>query len=135
MAVQSRNSAAYKTDLTRTQAKDLRTTFFKLFLKVSNITGVAIKTEEYVPTITPIISANINPLIDSPPKRKIDSNTTKVVNEVFNVLLKVLFKAPLTVLVNSQDLLINLNSLILSNTTTVSLSEYPITVNTAAMKA
>ena len=32
MAVQSRNSAAYKTDLTRTQAKDLRTTFFKLFL-------------------------------------------------------------------------------------------------------
>ena len=37
--------------------------------------------------------------------------------------------------VNSQDLLINLNSLILSKTTTVSLSEYPITVNTAAMKA
>ena len=27
-------------------------------------------TEEYVPTITPIIKANINPLIDSPPKIK-----------------------------------------------------------------
>ena len=51
------------------------------------------------------------------------NNTTKVVNEVFKVLLNVLFNAPLTVLVNSHDLFINLNSLILSNTTTVSFKE------------
>ena len=73
---------------------------------MSNITGVAIKTEEYVPTSTPIIKANINPLIDSPPKRKIESSTTKVVNEVFKVLLNVLFNAPLTVLVNSHGSLL-----------------------------
>ena len=117
------------------QKKNSLNYFFKLFLSVSNITGVAINTEEYVPTSTPIIKANINPLIDSHPKRKIESSTTKVVKEVFKVLLKVLFRAPLTVLVNSQDLFINLNSLILSNTTTVSFKEYPITVSTAAINA
>ena len=106
-----------------------------LFLKVSNITGVAIKTDEYVPTITPIIKANINPWIDSPPKINIAKRTTKVVNDVFNVLLRVEFNAPFTILLNSHDLLINLNSLILSNTTTVSFNEYPITVRIAAINA
>ena len=47
--------------------------------------------EEYVPTITPIISMNINPLIASPPNKKIINNTTKVVKEVLIVLLKVEF--------------------------------------------
>ena len=63
----------------------------------SNIIGVAINTDEYVPTITPIIKANINPLIDSPPKINIAVSTIRVVSEVFNVLLKVEFRAKLTV--------------------------------------
>ena len=67
--------------------------------------------------------ANINPLIDSPPKRKIETRTTSVVNDVFNVLLSVLFKAVFTILLASQDLLIFLYSLILSKTTTVSFKE------------
>ena len=50
-------------------------------------------TEEYVPTKTPTIRANNNPLKDSAPRKNIDINTTKVVNEVFKVLLSVLFKA------------------------------------------
>ena len=54
-------------------------------------------TEEYVPTITPTINANINPRIDSPPKMKMESNTIKVVKEVFKVLLNVLFNAAFTV--------------------------------------
>ena len=73
--------------------------------------------------------------MDSPPKINIAKRTTRVVNDVLSVLLKVEFSAPLTVFVNSHDLLINLNSLILSNTTTVSFKEYPITVNIAAIKA
>ena len=45
---------------------------------MSNITGVAIKTDEYVPMITPTIRANIKPRIDSPPKRKIANNIKNV---------------------------------------------------------
>ena len=41
------------------------------FFAVSYMIGVAINNDEYVPTITPTIKANINPLIDSPPKIKI----------------------------------------------------------------
>jgi hypothetical protein len=55
-------------------------------------------TDEYVPTITPIINANIKPLIDSPPKINIAVKTINVVNDVFKVLLRVLFKAVLTIL-------------------------------------
>ena len=65
---------------------------------VSNITGVAINSEEYVPTITPTISANINPRIASPPKIKMANNTTSVVKEVLMVLLNVLLSALFTVL-------------------------------------
>ena len=54
-------------------------------------------TDEYVPTITPMINANIKPLIDSPPKINIAVKTINVVNDVFKVLLRVLFKAALTV--------------------------------------
>ena len=72
---------------------------------------------------TPTINANIKPLIDSPPKTKIDTNTTKVVNDVFKVLLRVLFNAPSTILGNSQDVFIFRYSRILSKTTTVSFKE------------
>jgi len=37
--------------------------------------------------------ANMNPRNDSPPKMKMAKSTIKVVNEVFKVRLKVLFKA------------------------------------------
>ena len=60
-------------------------------------------TDEYVPTITPMINANIKPLMDSPPKINIADKTINVVNDVFKVLLSVLFKAELTVLWFSQD--------------------------------
>ena len=35
------------------------------------MTGVATNSDEYVPTTTPTIKANINPLIESPPNKKI----------------------------------------------------------------
>ena len=54
--------------------------------------------DEYVPTITPTIKANINPLIESPPNKKIDNNTTNVVIEVLMVLPNVLLKALFTIL-------------------------------------
>ena len=57
-----------------------------------------------MPIITPIIKANMNPLMDSPPKIKIAINTISVVSEVLRVLLKVLFNAVLTVVSLSQDL-------------------------------
>ena len=68
---------------------------------VSTIIGDATNNEEYVPTITPTIKANINPLITSPPNKKITNNTKNVVREVFTVLLKVLFKALFTKEINS----------------------------------
>ena len=49
--------------------------------------------EEYVPTATPTIKANINPLIESPPNKKIANITNNVVKEVLMVLPKVLLKA------------------------------------------
>jgi hypothetical protein len=64
---------------------------------VSNIIGDAINNEEYVPTITPIIKANIKPLITSPPKRKIINNTKNVVKDVLIVLLNVEFRALLII--------------------------------------
>jgi hypothetical protein len=41
-------------------------------------------TDEYVPTITPMINANIKPLIDSPPKINIAVKTINVVNDADN---------------------------------------------------
>ena len=87
------------------------------------------------PDLTPIIKANIKPLIESPPKMKMANNTTNVVNEVFKVLLNVLLNDESTTRLNSQFVCSLKNSRILSNTTTVSLREYPITVNIAAIKA
>ena len=63
------------------------------------------------------------------------NNTTRVVKEVFKVLESVLFKAEFTVFSNSQVECSFKNSLILSNTTTVSFNEYPITVRIAAINA
>ena len=57
---------------------------------MSFIIGVAIKTEEYVPTNTPTINAKRSPLKESAPKINIANNTTSVVNEVFSVLDKVI---------------------------------------------
>ena len=51
-----------------------------------------------------MIRANINPLIDSPPKINIAISTISVVSEVLRVLLKVLFNAVLTVVSLSHDL-------------------------------
>jgi hypothetical protein len=64
--------------------------------------GEAINKDEYVPTITPMIKANIKPLIESPPKTNMANNTIKVVNEVLTVLPKVLLSAVLTVLENTH---------------------------------
>ncbi len=55
--------------------------------------GVATNNDEYVPTATPIIRANINPLIESPPNIKIANITNNVVKDVFIVLPKVELKA------------------------------------------
>ena len=101
------------------------------FLTKSNMIGVAINKDEYVPTTTPMIKANINPLIESPPKIKIANNTTKVVKDVFNVRLKVLLNEVSITLLNGQSVCSLKNSRILSNTTTVSFNEYPITVRIA----
>ena len=43
------------------------------------------KSDEYVPTKTPTMSANTNPRIVAPPKMKIASRVTKVVPEVLRV--------------------------------------------------
>ena len=102
---------------------------------MSTIIGEATKSEEYVPTITPTIKANINPRITSPPNKNITSRTKNVVKEVLTVLLSVLFNALFTNELNSFFLKRNICSLILSNTTTVSFKEYPIIVNNAAINA
>jgi hypothetical protein len=59
--------------------------------------GDAINNEEYVPTITPTIKANIKPLITSPPKIKITNNTKNVVKDVLIVLLNVELRALLII--------------------------------------
>ena len=73
--------------------------------------------------------------MDSPPKMKMAKSTTKVVNEVFKVLLMVLFTAALMTLDNFQLGFSLKYSRMRSNTTTVSFNEYPITVKIAAIKA
>ena len=55
----------------------------------STTIGVATQTDEYVPTATPTSSANVNPFNPSPPNTNNIKITSKVVNEVINVLLSV----------------------------------------------
>ena len=75
--------------------------FKPTLLTVSYIIGVAINNDEYVPTTTPIINENINPLSGTA-KMKIATSTNNVVKEVFNVRLNVLFNALLTCLAKGQ---------------------------------
>lgn len=81
-------------------SEEFRTGLYKFlrnyfFLLKSTTIGVATHREEYVPTTTPMINANTNPLITSPPKKKIISNTTNVDKDVLMVLDKVEFNASL----------------------------------------
>src|SRR5690606_5179218 len=98
--------------------------------------GAANTTDEYVPTTIPIRMANENPLITSPPKTNNTANTKIMVNEVMIVRLKVELIAWLTVSPKSLLCALGLpkNSRKRSNTTTVSLTEYAITVKIAATK-
>src|SRR4030042_5303559 len=64
---------------------------------VSYTSAVAINTVEYVPVVTPIIRAKVNPLIDSPQKINITIRTNKTVREVFIVRLIVAFTAKLII--------------------------------------
>ena len=82
----------------------------------------------------PTIIANMNPRRLSPPKTKMAKSTIKVVKDVFNVRLKVLFKASFTCSPLFHPFRLTI-SRIRSNTTTVSFKEYPITVRIAAIKA
>ena len=79
--------------------------------------------DEYVPITTPRSKAKVNPLITSPPKRNITSNTKNVLSDVLNVRLRVLLSAILMISVLSRFLYRPTYSLILSKTTTVSLIE------------
>ena len=79
--------------------------------------------------------AKANPLIDPPPKMNRGRSITIVVSEVINVRLKVLLIARLRTSSVDFDVYIPRYSLIRSNTTTVSLIEYAITVSNAAIKA
>ena len=68
-------------------------TYSSLFVATPIMIGVATNSDEYVPTTTPIIKANINPLIESPPNVKMANITNNVVNDVLMVLPKVLLNA------------------------------------------
>ena len=50
------------------------------------------KSDERVPNTTPRIIANEKLRMLSPPRMKIQSNTTNVLNDVFNVRARVVFK-------------------------------------------
>ena len=63
----------------------------------SDITGVATKIEEYVPTMIPTNKAKAKPLILPPPNRNNTKTTNIVVTEVMIVLLTVLFTALLMI--------------------------------------
>ena len=60
-------------------------TFFLNLLVKSKEIGVAMNSDEYVPTMIPTNKAKMNPLIEAPPKTNIANNTTMVDNEVLNV--------------------------------------------------
>ena len=101
---------------------DLLTVPFKSSDKSLTI-GVATKIDEYVPTKIPINNANANPLMVDPPNTSNIATTINVVNDVTTVLEKVLFNAESNISSFSLLVYIPRYSLILSNTTTVSLIE------------
>ena len=71
-------------------------------------------------------------LTASPPTSAIGSKASSVVNEVNTVLLSVLFTASLIISARERSGLMRSNSLTRSNTTTLSLIEYPIKASSAA---
>src|SRR5699024_7958762 len=99
----------------------------------SYMMGLATKMEEYVPTVTPMINENMNPRMASVPKKKMATNTRKVVMAVLMVRLSVLLIDALTFLRIPQLGCTPKYSRIRSKTTTVSLIEYPITVKIPAI--
>ena len=62
---------------------------FLLALSRLYANGVARNTEENVPAVIPTNRAKMNPLIVSPPKKKMASNTTKVDPDVLNERVRV----------------------------------------------
>ena len=96
-------------------------TFFLNLLVKSKEIGVAMNSDEYVPTMIPTNKAKMNPLIDAPPKMTIANNTTMVDNEVLNVRRNVEFNASFTTCSSSRFGYSLRYSRIRSNTTTVSL--------------
>ena len=96
-------------------------TFFLNLLVKSKEIGVAMNSDEYVPTMIPTNKAKMNPLIDAPPKMNIANNTTMVDNEVLNVRRSVEFNASFTTCSSSRFGYNLRYSRIRSNTTTVSL--------------
>ena len=95
--------------------------FFLNLLAKSKEIGVAMNSDEYVPTMIPTNKAKMNPLIDAPPKMNIANNTTMVDNEVLNVRRSVEFNASFTTCSSSRFGYSLRYSRIRSNTTTVSL--------------
>ena len=70
--------------------------FLLIFLFcISYAIGVATNSVEYVPTMIPSRIANVKLRIVLPPRIKIQSTTTNVVNDVLNVRDNVEFKASL----------------------------------------
>src|SRR4030042_1475221 len=85
--------------------------------------GLATKIEEYVPTITPIIMANEKSCSTSPPKKNRATDVRRTVVEVIIVLDKTSLIL-LFITVSILSLCFNFRfSLLLSNTTTVSVRE------------
>ena len=66
-------------------------------LVIAYATGEAMKSEEQVPMITPRIIAKMKLRIDTPPRKKMTSNTSKVVIEVMVVRARVEHSALLKV--------------------------------------
>ena len=120
----------------RSESLNGPTCYLISFFAKSTTTGVAMQIDEYVPMIIPIRRANVNPRITSPPKMNMASNTKNIVSEVLIVRLSVALRASLiTFSWSCAWWCMPTNSRILSNTTTVSVIEYPITVKMAAMNA
>ena len=67
------------------------------FLDKSNMTGDAMKIDEYVPMKIPTINANANPLMLEPPKINKIKTTNNTLKDVIMVRLKVLLIALLII--------------------------------------
>src|SRR5208282_5013292 len=95
--------------------------------------GAAIAIEEYVPIRIPMTRAKLKPCSTSPPKRNSASTVRKVKPAVKIVLLKVWLMLLLTMSARFSRRSSLMFSRMRSNTTMVSLLEYPIRVRMAAI--